>query len=142
MNKERLLNVARATREMKNPHMFDMTRWGWGDGKLGSCGTPGCALGNYAHRTDLQDTFKLVDGRLVLASNGREIFPKSPVVLEHFGITAMQSAKLFNEDGCGGTMPGFDEDGEPIDTDDAVLVTHTEAADYIENFVKEHSNGQ
>lgn len=99
MNKvqaNRLLNVARACRETKD--RFDMTTYGHG------CGTPACALGNYAARRDLQKTLKLGSdgyGVRVFDNDGTEVCFVDEEVLNHFGITRNESYDLFDFDGCG-----------------------------------------
>lgn len=115
MNKERLLNVAKALRESPSPHMFTMVHYGH------ACGTPACALGHYAARTDLQDAFELTQsGFLVTTDAGdgrhRTLFK----TLEHFGINNDQENNLFGLRGC------------------AEARTPIEAAEYIERFVAEH----
>lgn len=112
MNKERLLNVAKALREAPEPEKFTMIQFVH-LAPEGGCGSPACALGHYAFRQDLQsaftqDTFGPQSG----------IGCASEEVLEHFGITEMQACQLFDSRGC----------------DDAN--TPTEAADYIEKFVE------
>lgn len=123
MNKERLLNVAKALRESPDPDVFDM-------GEIfHSCGTPSCAFGHYVWRTDLQDEFEQVS--LSPGSAGWAIWSKTKgrlviyerAVAEHFDLTEDQSNELFDP-GCGL---------------DRVCETHLEAANYIENFVKEHA---
>lgn len=118
MNKERLLNVARALREGK-PENFDMYGYVRGD-----CGTPACALGHYASRTDLQSFLKIanVDGfDLVYAETGSLCGGyESERVCDHFDITALEAEEIFHSHGCGGAQ------------------TNVEAAEYIERFVKEH----
>lgn len=112
---QRLLNVARACRETPAPDKFDM---GW---ERHSCGTPGCAFGNYACRTDLQSSFmpkttsfggkglSIVDGGFVNWDHNE--------VREHFGITLREQRELFHWEGCGGAT------------------SHLQAAEYIEAFV-------
>jgi hypothetical protein len=110
MNKERLLNVAKALRESPNPDLFTMARYGF------DCGTPACALGHYAARPDLQDFFKLKqNGMLVLTENDE--VPYGEDEMEHFGIDEKQAAELFGTEGCGNAQ------------------TPIEAAEYIEQFV-------
>lgn len=119
MNRERLLNVAKALRESPSPEDFGMETYAHG------CGTPGCALGHYAYRTDLQDDFMLVpvdDGMFVhtaVAFRGQKVEYFSDCVRDHFGIDYVQVGELFAGYGCGEAQ------------------TPTEAAEYIENFVKE-----
>lgn len=123
MHTQRLLNVARALRESPNPHRFTMATYG-------GCGTPACALGHYAFRTDLQDVFaftakrdRFVIGDEVIVENGRVLVGDGLIscngsrITEHFGITHQQATELFHQMGCGDARRA------------------TDAADYIEAFV-------
>jgi hypothetical protein len=99
VNKDRLLNVARALREAKTAECdFDMSFY------VHECGTPACALGHYAARRDLQDRFKIVVGAahsfLANASDGRSVMPGD--VAGHFAISIHDAGDLFDVDGCGG----------------------------------------
>lgn len=105
---QRLLNVALATREAIDP--FSMQYFAH------PCGTPSCALGNYAARTDLQQDF--IIGRTELGTKswgGRpnEWWPQhlesgdsdgvdSEVVCKYFGLTYIEVRELFAQHGCGG----------------------------------------
>jgi hypothetical protein len=129
MNKERLLNVAKALRETKDPRSFNMNSY------FHPCGTPACALGNYAVRRDLQSAFAMV--QRVLGASSYSFFVSaadmdaefgihyySPEVLEHFDIDSGQAEQLFgpnNERGDGRLAQ--------------VARTPIEAAEYIERFV-------
>jgi hypothetical protein len=115
MNKERLLNVAKALRESQNPQDFDMGTFVHG------CGTPACALGHYGCRPDLQDTFFTEGGSFFAKRDGKETLSIFSVASEHFDITMAQCDELFEANGCG------------------YAETPTEAAAYIERFVAEHS---
>lgn len=116
MNKERLLNVAKALRETNFSDEFTMNRFGH------SCGTPACALGNYAVRRDLQSAFSLSkDGSLRRRRGRIDLGIDDDAVLEHFGITFQQSKELFAQTGCGNAESAG------------------EAATYIERFVAKHS---
>jgi hypothetical protein len=125
MHKERLLNVAKALRESKNPEQFSMTR------HVNACGTPACAFGHYAARGDLQSEFSidteqdpsrwpsdgvyhLIDGLAHPCS-----FDMSSV-REHFDLSPAAIELLFGGDGCGDAK------------------TAIAAAEYIEHFVAEH----
>jgi hypothetical protein len=101
---QRLLNVARATREAL-PQDFKMDRFAH------SCGTPACAFGHYCARTDLQSAFKLMNLK-TLAGDRYEWYPvdresEQPVgllsllMLIHFDISESQAMELFSTDGCG-----------------------------------------
>lgn len=109
MNRERLLNVARACREAKTPEMFSMRR------VKHPCGTPACALGQYAARPDLQSEFRLGnDTSCVAVTSGRYSYRR---LCDHFQITEDDCDRLFGVWGC----------------NDARLPI--EAAEYIERFV-------
>ena len=90
----------------------------FGNYEARTCGTPACALGNYAFRRDLQKTFRL-NGNNVLLSSGSDCFCGDPweEVKEHFGISEKQADELFDQGGCGNAK------------------THLQAAKYIEEFV-------
>lgn len=117
MNKvqiKRLKSVVIALRDaQKVPifrKLFTMRHWGWQNTNSGEvdtnndeyadCGTPACAMGHYAVRTDLQRTFDLNnEGQLCLAgmidsaSMGAEI-------CSHFGIDSDEQDELFGTVGC------------------------------------------
>lgn len=113
MNKERLLNVSRALRESKNPELFTMARYGHG------CGTPGCALGHYAARRDMQSDFILTNrGDLEASVEGLNEYQTVTAALRHFDIDREQEEKLFGSNGCGNAK------------------TPNEAAGFIEQFVE------
>jgi hypothetical protein len=119
MNKERLLNVAKALRESPEPKAFTMVR-------VHTCGTPACALGHYAARRDLQQVFQLSPtaefGELTIGVWGatRSTNAWLDFVAHHFGITKDQAYRLFGGFGC-------DNAQTPI-----------RAASYIERFVATH----
>lgn len=110
MNKERLLNVAKACRESPQPEKFTMTRYGH------CCGTPACAIGHYAARRDLQDAFMLTQSGGFVMNDG-DYYSTRDSVLSHFEITDNQENQLFESEGCGNAQ------------------TPQQAADYIEKFV-------
>lgn len=112
MNKQRLLNVARALRESPNPEMFTMKLY------LHSCGTPACALGHYGVRSDLQDEFYSDEHGALYASGGNPwIFAAAKA---HFDLRDKEADELFDSDGCGNAKTAID------------------AAEYIEKFVARH----
>lgn len=100
MKTERLLNVAKACRETKYPNQFTMSKFGW------RCGAPGCALGNYAVREDLQDEFSLdaQTHELRLRRIPGFVGVDDERLLRHFGIDYATSQKLFGTHGCGGAV--------------------------------------
>lgn len=125
MNKERLLNVAKALRESPNPQQFNMGR------VTNPCGTPGCAIGHYVARHDLQSEFLPIPpddihmtdtggtGHVRLR-DGSAIYFTSKRLLRHFDVENDEYEELFGGDGCGDAK------------------TPIEAAEYIERFVAEH----
>lgn len=116
MNKQNFENLIRANRECHLPDKFDMHTYGH------PCGTPGCVLGQYAAREDLQSAFKLTGaGRLWSRDGLHSLWSGDELVAEHFGITWTQALELFGVDGCGRAQ------------------TPEQAAAYIEKFVKENS---
>lgn len=120
MNKERLLNVVKALRESKDPGCFTMCTYH-------KCGTPGCAIGHYAARRDLQELMQIDikshTGGLLFGVWGATDrgFNYQRTLADHFGISVSQEEELFSVDGCGEAR------------------TPDEAAEYIERFVAEHS---
>lgn len=110
--KHRLLNVAKALRESPNPEDFDMTRFT-------HCGTPACALGHYAARPDLQQSFSISASGLLIGEKGLRVSHDGCSVMSHFGLTADEAEDLFGMSGCEGAMT----------TDDA--------ASYIEHYASE-----
>ena len=113
MNRNRLLNVAKALREAPNPAAFDMGVY------VHSCGTPACALGHYGCRPDLQDVFFQRDGSLfAINEDGRETMCIMDVARKHFDISSREVDQLFEATGCGHAE------------------TAQEAAAYIERFVE------
>lgn len=109
-HKKRLLNVAKACREMKEPAEFDMRFYS-------DCGTPACAFGNYAFRNDLQKSFHLTYNAAVTTNGDPVGFHED--IKPHFGLTINETIKIFDINGCGGAK------------------TNIRAAEYIENFVRE-----
>lgn len=116
MNKQdqNLLNAARAVREGE-PDDFSMGSY------TNACGSPACVFGHYASRRDLQMVLMLNEGELlyVFPSHGVAEFAdySDPMMREHFGLTKLGSAEIFDEMGCNGAA------------------TNTSAAAYIEDFV-------
>lgn len=103
---KRLLNVARALRESPAPKRFCMTQYGYcdpdGDDSDSTCGTPACALGHYAARTDLQRLLTLTEyGTLRYRDRRHPASYGDDSVLEHFGIGETEAMNLFAGWGCG-----------------------------------------
>lgn len=156
MNKiqaKRLLNVAKALREAHAAKKkFTMEKWVFGDScsiesvydekegryvyrntEANFCGTPACALGHYAARTDLQRLLKIVvkkgsDGlstaQLGFFGQKADVERNCPTYddnkfFEHFGLDHDGMEELFGGDGCGEAK------------------TALQAAKYIERFVKQ-----
>ncbi len=143
---QRLLRVARALRESPAPLAFTMKCFIRGDSLDPSpvqveekhwCGTPACAIGHYASRSDLQRLMKVIhEPRWDVNENGQDIEVQTPEIvfsalygvdelnfgddkfLDHFGINYNQACQLFGESGCGRAK-------KPVT-----------AAVYIERFVK------
>ncbi len=107
---ERLLNVAKALRESPDPKAFTMEWYGT------SCGTPCCAMGHYAARKDLQDSFELGHDRMIHWRESGKLVAM-PVYRTHFGLTRQEAVKLFDANGCNNAK------------------TPEEAAEYIERKV-------
>ncbi len=154
MNKvqvKRLLNVAVALRDAaKARKKFSMKKYVFGDhcevktvfkdGRYISynreenfCGTPACALGHYAARTDLQRLLKisiLKDYQGGKYATMDSFGSKSgsgwgmESVMDHFGIDSREFEELFDPDGCGNAK------------------TPLQAAKYIEKFVKDKQSKQ
>lgn len=125
MNKERLLNVAKALRESKNPNEFCMAR------HVNACGTPACAFGHYAARSDLQswftintttDPYRFPDQGVYVVVGGEavSICYDHEIVHTHFDLDKETIEQLFSQRGC--NWAG----------------TAIEAAEYIERFVEEY----
>lgn len=120
MSVEHLRNLVKALRETKEPDRFTMTCI------MHKCGTPACALGQYAFRTDLQNSFRLSGDRdtweaasgVISTASGKNICWDDDEICAHFGITTTEAAELFDADGCGDAM------------------TPNEAADYVDQFIK------
>lgn len=79
----------------------NMSRYGNG------CGSPGCLLGNYADRSDLQDEFELSpcrpddDHRLVRNKlSGCVVGCQFAAIQNHFGIDSRDAHDLFSSTGC------------------------------------------
>jgi hypothetical protein len=120
INKQNLLNCAKATRERKNPSDFTMEAY------VNHCGTPGCLLGEYA-ASNLQNVFTLgsiPEAAFMSKATGAVIPCTGKEVLDHFGINADEAHELFGIDGCNNAT------------------TNLEAADYVENFVREKEAGK
>ena len=135
MNKQRLLNVAKALRESPNPGAFTMMAFQ-------ECGTPACALGHYAARTDLQDAFELGEVWGIVPRGKRDEYGNLSTTLcyageevcAHFDISEGQATQLFS-----------DGENDPDDSERYIPVgcgnprNAIEAAEYIERFVERNS---
>lgn len=106
--RKRLLNVARALRESRNPDEFTMEK------THHECGTPACAIGHYAARRDLQREFTLKSALGSTDGDGEWAYAAQ----RHFGLEGLATVELlFGSKGCGGAE------------------TPKAAARYIERFV-------
>lgn len=134
MNRERLLNVAKALRESPNPGAFSME---FINVTYAGCRTPACAIGHYAHRKDLQDAFALREGEggfyEAHSSDSYALRYDGPQVRAHFDITEGQARQLFRDS-------NLDEDGEGDLCGCGGAETAIEAAEYIERFVAAFSD--
>ncbi len=118
--RERLLNVAKALREAPIPEAFHM-RWFTHSDRQQQfpCGTPMCALGHYAARTDLQSEF-LIDSwgtMQAIDEKGEPHCDRMKAAQIHFGLTDKELEEIFEIHGCGDAQ------------------TPMQAAQYIEGFV-------
>ena len=111
---DRLMKVVQSLLESKRPRKFDMGMYVHTHENF--CGTPGCALGHYAARRDLQKVFKVFVNKDGLRAAGNDYedgaygFLKGPddrrvhhdslIVQEHFGLTRYEATELFASDGC------------------------------------------
>lgn len=100
MNKKQIKNVIRALKETPHKDRFDMASWAH------PCGTPACAIGNYAQRTDLQDTFCLRagdwGGMNLINTVDDTVAHLEDEVAEHFDLSEEEAEMLFGQQGCGG----------------------------------------
>lgn len=109
-SEQHLLDVAQACRETQYPGNFTMAMY------ADSCGTPGCALGNYAARKDLQNVLSLSkEGNLVSRCRHAQL----GWLLDWFGINPGEWSSLFGLHGCNRAQ------------------TASDAAEYIERFVSQ-----
>jgi hypothetical protein len=120
MNFERLRNAALAVRGAREDK-FTMHRI------VFDCGTPGCALGWYAYRMDLQSEFRIDACQLrpgvstyFLSYKAKGSFLDAAA--EHFGLSWEQASELFGSWGCGAAR------------------TPAEAEAYIVAFIARHEN--
>jgi len=130
MNSERLQLVARAVAEGDGPEI-NMNVF------FNDCGTPGCAIGHYAARKDLQSEYESAD-TFVQRTDGVAFPAKYLSVIEdgfifmyagifqdfakHFDVTHAEATGLFGSSGCNKAK------------------TKEEVVDYIENFIAEHED--
>jgi hypothetical protein len=127
---KRLLNVAKALRESPEPEAFTMSCYIRGDSmdhvKTNWCGTPGCALGHYANRIDLQRLIQINNSfmKLEYCENLHTAYFDDARIQDHFGIDRGQCHDLFGSSGCGDVK------------------TPIAAAKFIEKFVKTNYKGK
>ena len=126
-HKQRLLDVARACRETKHASDFNMNYF------VNVCGTPACALGNYAARPDIQGRFSLDPKDKEILLDGECVNYFYDEVIDYFGLHDVEEAdELFGPFGCGGTK---DFSGH---LDDSIITDPIKAAEYIEDFVRRY----
>jgi hypothetical protein len=113
---KRLLDVARACRETRHPRKFSMRLFSY------DCKTPACALGNYAHRADLQNRFRLMPMGLALIDGRRALACDSEEIRDYFSLSIPEAGELFCSTGCNDAK------------------TPRQAAEYIEFFVDRRRN--
>lgn len=125
VQKKRLLNVARALREARGEakRAFHMGTFVY-DRRIGqyACGTPGCALGHFAAREDLQRLMRINRiGEVLYKKDGEPLLLMDDCsyedLQEYFGISYDEFQEIFRSDGCGEAQ------------------TTIQAARYIEKFV-------
>jgi hypothetical protein len=136
MNKQRLLDVARACREAPVPAKFTMENF------ANACGTPACALGHYAVRRDLQDKFELKTMPQYhvpwLVFEGKTTGYDHTEVCEWFDIAPSEATELFAADGCGGQVETVEDEYGDEDEELRPITDPIKAAEYIEDFVRRH----
>jgi len=122
--KQNLRNLIRANRE--STASLDMDFYEHTD----QCGTAHCVLGNYIARTDLQSTFSIVNGAIHVDNFPYTVEHGNDHVLDHFGITSWQGARMFSP---------FNYDGDDEARKRIVdeCETPQEAADFIEKMFAE-----
>ena len=91
---KRMQNVVRALEEAPEPDRFTMAYFGH------RCGTPACAFGHYAARTDLQKTYRMDKRGQILMNSGVEMGGWSTSLCPHFGISYQEADDLFEVNGC------------------------------------------
>ena len=117
LGNKRLLDVAKACEETQCRNCFSMRTYGNED-----CGSPACALGNYAVRDDLQSQFYLAprdpdrgpDFRRDLAvwhkdesGEARIAHFDEDIVGDWFALDWEEAFELFGSTGCGGRSAGW-----------------------------------
>lgn len=104
-NIKRLRALAEVLREADRVpffrRIFTMSTWGFSlssDTADAECGTPGCSLGHYASRIDVQRVFILNNRGKVETKSGHALESETA---HHFGIDHLQFSQLFGSEGCG-----------------------------------------
>jgi hypothetical protein len=105
------------------------------------CGTPSCAFGHYAVRSDLQCEFTAQASPLpwegvLLARSGEKVHYNDEEVLQHFEITEPDSERLFSSEWNAAELVE-EEERDPRAFLALSVKTANEAADWIERFVAE-----
>lgn len=106
--RQRLLNAAKAVMEFDHsedrwrPGLIDMAHY------AKHCGSPGCVLGHYAARQDLQDEFILLGSKLQSTIGSWKYWDSlsfdNKIVQDHFHLTQTEAYNLFAQTGCLGAQ--------------------------------------
>jgi hypothetical protein len=122
---DRLRKVVQALREVPREQKSKFTMVCF----VHSCGTPGCALGHFAARRDLQRAFKIVKsvgrhGQPIARAYYRGDWDLLYASRDYFGLSCTEAEDLFGTRGCGDAK------------------TPIQAARYIERFIKKQEKEQ
>ena len=93
---QNLLDVASILRDLPDDADFAMHSVSF------ECGTPACAWGHYAARSDIQDSFIMNSrGEVSEARTGMIACYCGLEMQQHFGINMIEAIELFGSTGCG-----------------------------------------
>jgi hypothetical protein len=95
----RVLRDAQKSEELRAK--FTMALYGYRASTERACGTPACAMGHYAFRTDVQRTFRLARDGWAVDLDGHCFHDAESVFAQHFGIDPTEARRLFGSEGCG-----------------------------------------
>lgn len=134
MNREHMMVLVQANREMEHPERFTMETYVHNEWHIARehlpmewCGTPACLLGNFGARSDLQPLLCIKSGELEWCQSSEKEYNdmefmyvrySDPRLLEYFDITEDEAADLLGPEGCDGAK------------------TRDEALDYVESMMK------